>query len=301
MKKLSIISCARNDHYNGNFAYRLRMSVYSLWHCLEKLGCVSEVEWIICDWNSTPESIDALFAGQPPAKAEFLRVLDVTEASLTEHGLPLDLNAGLAFNLGLRQAEGEFILGTDSDAFYILPQVDILWRLLSGAYQEFYPDPHTYFAIERSEVPFSLVQGSPSYEELCRLIAVYGGRFRLCADPFCFGGYQGMLARRSAWEEMGGLSERYRGWGMNDTDYVVRHGSRYPVVNTNGIGLRFYHLGHRDPNKPHTGPQATALNFVPQLKAMGEAWGSLGSTPLAKRARADASKLNKNTSGLCTF
>jgi hypothetical protein len=280
MKKLSLISFGRNDNYDGNYAYRVNMSIGSLIESLKIINRLAEVEWVFCDWNSPELSLDYIIGRQRPEVEELIRIVEVKvlEADLIQN------NAALPMNIALRHAEGTYVLHTDSDAFYTPGHLGVLFSLLDGHFKDYCDVNRSYFAIPRLEIPWEITQRNPSYLEWTRYLTMNGGHVKENCYPFCEGAMQGLLSTRQMWVELGGLSEHYFGYGLVDTDFTLRVGARYPIVNTAGLGLRLHHMGHRNPQANKEVPHASLKSYVHQTNPNRLEWGTLDGIELMKRA-----------------
>jgi hypothetical protein len=279
MKKLSLISFGRNDNYNGNYAYRLNMSIASLIESLKIINRLAEVEWVFCDWNSPERSLDYVIERKRPEVEELVRIVEV---KVLQADLIQDRPA-LPLNIALRHAEGTYVLHTDSDAFYTPGHLQVLFSLLDEHFKDYCDVKSSYFAIPRLEIPFEMTQRNPTYQEWTRYLVMNGGHVKENCYPFCEGAMQGLLCTRQMWVEFGGLSENYSGYGLVDTDFTLRVGARYPIVNTGGLGLRLHHMGHRSLQVNTDTPHASAKSYVHKLNPNRLEWGTLRGVELIKR------------------
>jgi hypothetical protein len=279
MKKLSLISFGRNDNYNGNYAYRLNMSIASLIESLKIINRLAEVEWVFCDWNSPERSLDYVIERKRPEVEELVRIVEV---KVLQADLIQDRPA-LPLNIALRHAEGTYVLHTDSDAFYTPGHLQVLFSLLDEHFKDYCDVKSSYFAIPRLEIPFEMTQRNPTYEEWTRYLVMNGGHVKENCYPFCEGAMQGLLCTRQMWEEFGGLSENYYGYGLVDTDFILRVGARYPIVNTAGLGLRLHHMGHRSPQLKEDVRYASPKSYVHKTNPNRLEWGTLRGIELTKR------------------
>jgi hypothetical protein len=115
---LSIVIAARNDNYGGDFLLRLQRSVDSIIHGAETARL--PVELIIVEWNP-PEDRPALSeAVILPEKSRFLalRIITVPKEQHARFGVKIPLIEYIAKNVGIRRAQGDFILVTNPDIYF---------------------------------------------------------------------------------------------------------------------------------------------------------------------------------------
>lgn len=145
----------------------------------------------------------------------------------------LPFSAALAFNRAAAQATGDVLVTMGAD---------------------FYPNPE---AIERAATltahksNWVMIFGAVGYlsevdtKKLIRDGAEISTLRLGVVDPTC----QGITAiRRTAWDAVGGMDERYSGWGWEDTDLLRRLGRKYGYATypyTRAISL-WHPTGHRD-------------------------------------------------------
>jgi hypothetical protein len=293
MKILSIISVARNDNYERNFAYRFNHSLRSLADSARQLGCLEEIEWILCDWGSSP-SIDALIDFRVPGVREILKIVDINSAILS--ALPSkSINSALAMNIDLRLAQGKCVLHLDTDAFFLTTQLRLLMDLARGRFRDYVPHAKTFFVIPRVEVPFTTTWQNLSYHEYQRLLLHRGAALYEAGSHLGLGSMQGLMTTKEVWDEFGGLSEGYNILGAIDADIVLRIGRYYPIVSTAGLGLRLYHQGHRDvDNAGLKEPFAEISQEPPPLEdnPNGQTWGQIQGFTLSARELLSVSQLS---------
>lgn len=148
----------------------------------------------------------------------------------------LPFNAAQAFNRAAEKATGDVFVLMGADLY---PNVEAVLRAGGWATRRpgWAPAYRTVGYLSEAHTA-ALIAGE---------VGIYGLPFETI-DYTC----QGILAiQRSAWDEVGGMDERYAGWGWEDTDLIRRLTRKFgdiaamPPVGTQAISL-WHDISHRD-------------------------------------------------------
>lgn len=119
-KKLSIVATSRNDNHGGDMTKRMRIFVNGLIHQCNKYNI--DAELMMVEWNPLPGKPllkDEL--PQPKAGDKLTVRYVVVPAELHNryvHAKTIPLYQMIAKNVGIRRAEGEFVLCTNIDLLF---------------------------------------------------------------------------------------------------------------------------------------------------------------------------------------
>lgn len=156
--KLSVVITARNDDYGGNFLERLRKCYYSL----QSLIVRPDYELIIVEWNPPSNTLPLYDVIGWDRNVKIITVSnEVSKKLLCES--KLQFAEYIAKNVGIRRAEGEFVLSTNADIIF---SVSMLQRLSSEFSKEkFYrADRHDINEREEIVVVYTGKENEPHYE-----------------------------------------------------------------------------------------------------------------------------------------
>ena len=240
---VSFVFVARNDNYGGDFLRRLKVFLNSVLLQCYRLQLDSEL--VIVEWNPPVERLDlkdAIDWSQFSASQTQVRIIQVPPAIHTSlpNSANLPLLEYLGKNVGVRRAQGEFILATNPDVIFSSELV----RFLSE--RKLRPD--RYYRVDRydvrSPVPLEVsVEERMSYcsanviRRLGRL-GIYGEGDLLKTDP-----------------------RRWKSWASYLKYRLTRFPHDYQHINASGD----FFLAHRD--------SWTKLRGYPQFEAEGKSHG----------------------------
>lgn len=273
---LSIVTTGRNDNYCGNFVQRLKFQIER--HCMsiESMGLESDVEIIVVDWGSENEKLSD--------------VLDIKKTYLKYVYVPHDLTESItsgfsnshAWNVGARQASGDYFLHTEGDTYIPFESFEKLYNFLSDKKGE-----NIYAWASRYMIPYRIHSILNTQEEIEKEIDEWleGGKTtwegphlnifhsKISINPFGGGG-TAQLTSREIYYDVTGVAECYTKWGEMDCDFHNRVITKYEflgdledVLNTN-----FYAFGHHEIG---FGGDIHGMNprFHNNFKANGDDWG----------------------------
>jgi hypothetical protein len=126
---LSAVVATRNDSHGGNSNERLRFAMSHFLASAKKHGV--SAEYIVVDWNPPPKKplMEEVIRGwKLPAEGAAVRVVTVPPSLHNEVGgaKALSFYQMIAKNVGIRRAQGEFILATNIDVLLS----EALWKKL---------------------------------------------------------------------------------------------------------------------------------------------------------------------------
>ncbi len=157
---LSIVVAARNDNYGGAFLARAEAFVNLLAALWSAEGAAAEL--IVVEWNppeDKPPLMDALtWPGCPPNLT--IRIIQVPRElhdSLLNSG-KMPMFEYMAKNVGIRRADGEYVLATNPDLLYSEQLVSFM---ASGTLSE-----HEFYRADRYDVPRPVPRDLPVREQL---------------------------------------------------------------------------------------------------------------------------------------
>lgn len=117
---LSVVATSRNDDHGGNALWRTQHFVDGLAHQAKKHQV--PIELVLVDWNPLPDRVGLFEALKWPAADEYFqyRVIVVPSGyhQQFKHAKELPLFQYLAKNVGIRRAQGDFILATNIDILF---------------------------------------------------------------------------------------------------------------------------------------------------------------------------------------
>ncbi len=117
---LTFVVAARNDDYGGHFLHRLQVFVDALLSLWEKHDLDGEL--IIVEWNPPKDQLHLKDALQWPKslKRGAVRILEVPNAihQRLANSDKMPIFEYIAKNVGIRRAQGEYVLATNPDLLY---------------------------------------------------------------------------------------------------------------------------------------------------------------------------------------
>ena len=148
---ISFVICSRNDDYVDGMLVRQQAALDILADQLNEFEIPAEI--IFVDWNSPKDRPGLLQALKWPISGQFVssRVIVVNNEIHRRflHSEYLGMHAALGLNVGIRRAEGQFILPKSADTFYSDEVVQYLGSTnLRGT---------SFYRCERCDVPSSIL------------------------------------------------------------------------------------------------------------------------------------------------
>jgi len=141
---ISLVVTARNDDHGGNLLRRMQIFVKGLLEQIKKYDLTAEL--ILVEWNpvpSRPTLYQALSWPEGPCKVRIIEVPSETHGRF-RHSEGLPLFQMIAKNVGIRRAEGRFVLATNIDLLFS----DELVRFLASKSLQ----PQFLYRIDRYDV-----------------------------------------------------------------------------------------------------------------------------------------------------
>ena len=211
--RLSFVAVGRNDNYGGDFLARYQCFLHQL---CRQLGARSpSFEIITVEWNPMPgrASLCDLTGLRELPDNVALRFIEVPRSvhETFENSERIPVFEYIAKNVGIRRAEGDFVLATNPDILFSDPLIDFLCEeILDGA--GFYRADRLDFvgAVDpRNRPDQNLRIAENSVTHAFRYRAEHGPRAGIVSDGELFTHASGdfWLAHRSVWNALRGYRE----------------------------------------------------------------------------------------------
>lgn len=239
---LSLVTCARNDNYNGDFMYRLQTAINYTGKELEKSGRLDAVELVIVDWGSEcplHTALDLL-----PVADRFVRFIIVPPEIAAKHNGDSPFSSALSVNVGVRRCRGEYIAQTSGDVIHPQNFFDNFLEIIQSGEAS---SANTLYVIPSREIPMELVNEHPDIETLHQYLLTNVNALALRPImPVLLGGAGVLLMHKDLWRESQGLDERLKWWGWSDIDLIMRIGLKHHIINISDVNSELYvlHLQH---------------------------------------------------------
>ncbi len=160
MPKLSFVVTARNDNHGGDFLRRIQLFIANLFQQARQFGL--SMELIIVEWNPVPDAPSLADSIAWPRLADHcqVRLIQVSPQLHAQfaHADKIQLFQMIAKNVGVRRAQGEFVLSTNVDLLFT-PQL-IQFLAESPLRRD------TVYRIDRHDVPAELPFAAPLEAQL---------------------------------------------------------------------------------------------------------------------------------------
>ncbi len=157
---LSIVATARNDDHGGNLLARLQVFINAL--AQQANNHSLDVELVLVEWNPPRDKPPLAEAVRWPSDTSSCRVRILTVPPEIHqrytHAAALPLYQMIGKNVGIRRAEGEFILATNIDILFS----DDLMRFIA----ERRPQPGRMYRIDRCDVESGVPVDAPVSQQL---------------------------------------------------------------------------------------------------------------------------------------
>jgi hypothetical protein len=158
---LSVVAVARNDDHGGNLLERMQLFVSGLADQCRKY--VIDAELILVEWNPPTDRPDLAhvlhWPSRTPLRYRIVRVPPNVHEQF-EHASGLPLFQMIAKNVGIRRAEGRFVLATNID---ILFNDALMSHLASHPLIE-----NTVYRIDRYDIPSDWPANMPTEQILAK-------------------------------------------------------------------------------------------------------------------------------------
>lgn len=271
--RLSLIIGARNDAFTGNFQWRLGTTLNFIATSLQKIGRLSDVEVVVCDWGSQVPLHQVLQLSSPARQITHFVIVppDLAAEKQKDSIFPIPI----VQNVAIRRCRGTYIAQTDSDVIFTPLAMERLLMILDRRLDIGIDPDQALLVASRKHIPFEFCLCEPSHAEVEEYLHLYGAM--LPCEPLIPGiGTPSALAlmHRRLWEELGGYDERYIYWGYMEIDLYIRVNQRYPWQDGANAGVILYHLEHY-PNNDRTN-QTRKYNrpaTPDSFQVNGHAWG----------------------------
>jgi len=193
--KISFVVPARNDNYGGDFLHRMQVSLDCLSRLWREQGLSAEL--IIVEWNPPAGKPQLRNALRPADSAPgLIRIIEVPRAVHLRRANSdrIAMFEYIAKNVGIRRAEGQFILATNADIIFS--------RELIGHLATAPLSPGCFYRIDRHDVGAEVPLGMTLDEQLrfctdnaVRVRTAYGTFPVKCACSANLNTYRGYLRK----------------------------------------------------------------------------------------------------------
>jgi hypothetical protein len=231
--KITAVITSRNDNYGGHLAHRAHLALTNFLHRYDEV--------IYVDWNSESQSLIEEIRHKLPKTGKLKHILVTPEdvISINPTLATVQIVEVLGRNVGIRLAQGDYIVSTNIDIVAQRPNLDWL-------------DQNTVYTTPRRDISVAeflsatdaiewgdyLIDNYTSYEK-----KPDANRPEDINDPWslvvCCGDYQ--LAHRSLWWKMRGFEESMIYRNFADTN-LMKKGAIYG--NISKLDLPIFHLNH---------------------------------------------------------
>jgi len=239
---ISFILSGRNDNYLGDFKYRLTTTINYLCRNAKKIGRLKDIEVIIVDWNSEiPLAQEICIAKEINEVCKFIYVPPEIASKYNPNNR--QFNSSIAPNVGIRRAEGEFILVMSADILFSVTSLNNLFFLLDKKNDTVFDINKTMMTIGRKLIPWQIVEKKPSLYEWNRYLQLHNKYLNYRKDtPGFTGGVGAILMCDYIWKKMKGLNEKFKDWGGNDVELGLRINQFYRNIELNYFGIFVYDM-----------------------------------------------------------
>ena len=257
MKKTAILT-SRNDNYGGNLHHRALMCLTSL---IETHDEVIFVDWRTKDGNGVIENIKDRLPHQKKLKS-----IHVPKNLLIEKYPNISMYSmieSIGRNVGIRRAEGDYIISTNID-------------ILSSPINDNILSEGIFYTVPRRDVDESFHLGFSSFKDLYNEIwnrrDSYQQKERSSSTTDiwslinCCGDYQ--IGHRNVWEKMKGFEESIL-FGCGIDTNVMKKASFYAQINVLDEHYVFHlnhgkngHIGEDEQIPPMSNQKSIIENFV---------------------------------------
>jgi hypothetical protein len=279
---LSIILCARNDHYLGNSIWRLQTSLNYLGQSVHDLGREEDVEVIVADWGSEIPLRNVLKLTLEAAKIVTFMLVPPDVARVEQKDSPFP--EVLAINAAARRASGEYIGRIDQDTLVGKVFLEKFFWLYEKQ-RMIIPLHRAIMISNRRNIPFRFAVRCPSFWVVDRYLRWFGRNLPLMDPPpphLPFQVWIGiMVFHRDLWFQCGGYDESFIYMDYMEFDIVLRLSMKNTFVDLGPIvDYDFFHLDHYSPRKfiyygrnRISNPVRTVDDPPEELNPNGEDWG----------------------------
>jgi len=274
-KLLSICIIGRDDDYTPDFMYRLTTTLNYISRNLVQLGRLNDAEFVVTDWGSEVPLAESLALSLQAA--EISRFVYVSsEVIRAAQGGKEDFHTSMAVNVGIRRAQGEFILLGAGDTLIPRHSLEMILRVLENDRALPIRAKETLFLCPRYHIPWQFVERQPGLEAWDRYLLLSSSELNYANDSqlaVCSGA-GGLLMHRDMWRNTRGIDERYGGWGYHDIDFGLRISQTYPWLGLSSLGVNFYHMGHGPVGRRHAAvTNANPLDHNWNVEVNSKDWG----------------------------
>ena len=218
---LTLALTGRNDDYNPFFINRLKYCLEYANYCLKKTKKKNFLRFSISDWGSKINLKNALNLNK--STSSIVDFHEVDETLVNKIGDPSNrkFSTAIAHNIAVRRSNSKFIGYTSHD--YIMNEAffENLYNFLSKKTYKELKNDQDIIIIPRKHLPEDLFLTKPSFSYLSRWLLRSGDVIGEQGSKH--GGEGGAyIMSKEVWTKIGGIDDRYTGWGVLEYDLFAR-------------------------------------------------------------------------------
>lgn len=218
---LTLALTGRNDNYNPFFVSRLKYCLEYASYCLKRIKKKNFLRFSVCDWGSEINLKNSLNLDKNTSSiVDFHEVEERFTKKIGDSNNRM-FSTAIAHNVALRRANSKFLGYTSHD--YIMNEsfFENLYNFLTGnGYRDLKLDD-SFIVIPRKHLPEQLFLKKPSFSYLSRWILRSGEVIGEHGSKH--GGDGGAyITSNYAWSKIGGIEERFSGWGVIEYELFLR-------------------------------------------------------------------------------
>jgi len=238
-KLLSVCVSGRNDDYGGKFKERLQLAVNYFTRNAEIIGCLEKCEIVITDWASEiPLSKSLQLTYQA---ARITRFIYVEPEQAEKYSKADCFNTTAAINAGLFRAYGKYHAMMPADILITSWALKNLLDILADNFSVPFSPSQSIILIKRYFIPSQYREGEKSFSEIDEYLFQTTQYMDSSSLHPGLGMDAGIICNhRNITFDVGGYDETMPGWGKSDTNFCLRAGYKYPLINLSGYGVHCY-------------------------------------------------------------
>ncbi len=218
---LTLALTGRNDNYNPFFVNRLKYCLEYASYCQNKTKIKNFLRFSISDWGSKINLKNALNLNK--STSSIVDFHEVDEKLVNKIGDPSNrkFSTAIAHNIAVRRSNSKFIGYTSHDYIMNEPFLENLYNFLSKKTYKGLKNEDGIIIIPRKHLPEQLFINKPSFSYLSRWLLRSG---EVIGEQGSKHGGEGgaYIMSKEIWSKIGGIDNRFTGWGVLEYDLFVR-------------------------------------------------------------------------------
>ena len=218
---LTLALTGRNDNYNPFFVNRLKYCLEYASYCQNKTKIKNFLRFSISDWGSKINLKNALNLNK--STSSIVDFHEVDEKLVNKIGDPSNrkFSTAIAHNIAVRRSNSKFIGYTSHDYIMNEPFFENLYNFLSKKTYKGLKNEDGIIIIPRKHLPEQLFINKPSFSYLSRWLLRSG---EVIGEQGSKHGGEGgaYIMSKEIWSKIGGIDNRFTGWGVLEYDLFVR-------------------------------------------------------------------------------